>query len=183
MAKKKNIALIGPRGCGKTYVSLLLSQSLKQAALSLDTLISYEANGKSIPDILAEHNGNWNYFREMEYKVLAKATSLEQVIIDCGGGIVIDLDPCGEEIFSQRKAILLQKHAKVFFLRAPTQQSIEKMSGNEHRPALSRDYSAEEIYRKRLPMYERIADYEIRSGRGMYKAAAKKIIDTLRSME
>jgi len=171
-----NIALVGPRGSGKTRISSHLGLLLKRPILSLDAMISYE-EGKTISDLIAERDGDWRYFRDIEYRVLAKAAAMEDVIIDCGGGIVVDLDEQGEEVFSDRKAVVLRERALVFFLNPPFKSVESLITGTGNRPSLSSKMSAEEIYERRLPMYRQIANHEINVTKGRRKKAAKEICE------
>lgn len=170
-----NIALIGPRGAGKTKISIALSRRLKLPVLCLDALISYEEQGKSISAIIEEHQGNWSYFRDLEFQVLSKAALVANVILDCGGGIVVDVDQKGEEIFSKRKVELLKKSAMVFFLHPPLETVVQKIAGDKDRPALSTKKSAENIFQDRLPYYRKACHFEIKVQKGERKEAAMEI--------
>lgn len=174
-----NIALIGPRGSGKSRVSQHLTRLLTWPVFSLDSLISYEEGGMSIPDLVEHHGGDWRYFRDLEYRVLAKTAAMTNVIIDCGGGIVVDLDEDGEEIYSERKAAILRERAVVFFLDAPKKTVLPRIAGDGSRPSLSAIHGAEEIYKRRLPMYRRVAHHEIPTLRGERKTSAHAVLDIL----
>jgi len=108
-----NIVLIGMRGAGKSNISRRLSMLTKRPVLSTDLLIEYENGGKSIPDIIAETNGNWQLFRQMEFEVVQKLSSMDNAIIDCGGGIIVDVADDGTEIYSKRKVDLLKDNGQV----------------------------------------------------------------------
>ena len=178
-----NIALVGPRGSGKTRISLHLGLLLKRPILSLDTMISYEEGGKSIPDLIAEHDGDWRHFRDVEYRVLAKAAAAENVIIDCGGGIVVDLDERRKEVFSERKAAVLRERALVFFLNVPLDLVSTEIAGAGDRPSLGSESSPEEIFHHRLPMYRQVANHEISVAKGKRKSAAKEICKIVAASE
>lgn len=174
-----NIALIGPRGAGKTKVSMQISRRLKWPVLSLDALISYEENGKSIPSIIEENNGDWHHFRDVEYNVLEKAAKMDDVILDCGGGIIVDVDEAGNEIFSHRKVDILKERSVVFFLHPPLESVIRKITGDAKRPSLSAQKSAEKIFNDRLPYYRKAAHHEIYVIKSERKKAARKILKIL----
>jgi putative nucleotidyltransferase with HDIG domain len=63
-----NIALIGPRGVGKSKVSRKLSKLLSMPVLSTDMIAVYELGGISIPDQIKKDNGKWNNFRKLKCK-------------------------------------------------------------------------------------------------------------------
>jgi len=153
-----NIILIGMRGAGKSKVSRRLSLLSKRDVLSTDLLIQYDHHGASIPELIAQHNGDWRAFRDAEYKIVQKVAQLDGMIIDCGGGIVVDLDDAGQEIYSERKMSLLRKTGTVVWLKGDIAGLAAKIKGDENRPSLSQIHSVEEMMTRRLPFYEKAAD-------------------------
>lgn len=153
-----NIVLIGMRGAGKSKISRRLSVRTKRDVLSSDLLIQYDNNGKSIPEIISDHNGDWRAFRDMEYAIVQKICALDDNIIDCGGGIIVDLDEDGNETYSKRKVDLLRTNGRIVWLKGDIPRLAAKVKGDAKRPSLSETKSAEEIMYRRLPFYEKAAD-------------------------
>jgi len=151
-----NIVLIGMRGAGKSSISRRLALLTKRPVLSTDHLITYENGGRPIPEIVAEEG--WRAFREMEYEVIEKVARLDNCIVDCGGGVIVDLDEDGNEIFSERKTRLLRDSGKVVWLKGNIARLAAKVQGDPSRPALDAVRSAEEMMNRRLPFYELAAD-------------------------
>ncbi|WP_135079988.1 shikimate kinase [Terasakiella sp. SH-1] len=156
-----NIILIGMRGAGKSKISRRLSVLTKRDVLSSDLLIQYDHGGKSIPEILSDHNGDWAAFRDMEYATLQKICALDGNIIDCGGGIIVDVDKDGNEIYSERKINLLRENGKIVWLKGDIARLAAKVKGDARRPSLSETKSAEDVMHRRLPFYEQAADIVI----------------------
>jgi shikimate kinase len=158
---KRNLVLIGGRGCGKSSVSKRLARLNRNFMLfSLDDLIRYEAGGRSIPEIVDAEG--WVGFRKREHATLRKSTAFEAgALIDCGGGIVVDLDDSGEEVYSERKVDLLRENGLVVYLRRTTNYLFERISGDPNRPALSEKSSFREIMTLRHPWYREAADFEV----------------------
>lgn len=156
-----NFILIGMRGAGKSNVSRRLAVLTKFPPLSTDMLIEYENGGKSIPEIIAEHNGDWHAFRDMEFEAIKKVTKLDGIIIDCGGGAIVDLDEDGNEIFSKRKVKCLKKNGTIIWLKGDIKRLANKTKGSKTRPTLDESKSAEEIMARRLPFYKKAADIVI----------------------
>ena len=156
-----NIVLIGMRGAGKSKVSRRLSVLTKRDVLSSDLLIQYDNAGKSIPEIIEDHNGDWRAFRDMEYATLQKITALDGNIIDCGGGIIVDVDENGEEIYSERKVELLRQSGRIVWLKGDIKRLAAKVKGDASRPTLSQTQTAEAVMQHRLPFYEKAADIVI----------------------
>ena len=97
---KTNIALIGFMGVGKTVVGQLLAKKLARKFLELDLLIEQKA-GKPIPEIFRQ-DGEIT-FRELEIAAAKEVASEKDVVIACGGGIVlnkINIDRLREFIFN-----------------------------------------------------------------------------------
>lgn len=168
-----NIVLIGMRGAGKSNISRRLAFLTKRPVLSTDLLIEYENDGHTIPQIVAEKG--WHAFREMEYEVIEKVSRLDNVIIDCGGGVIVDLDDNDNEIFSQRKVSLLRSCGKVVWLKGDIPRLAAKVQGDPSRPALDAVRSAEEMMNRRLPFYEMAADMVVDIEEQKRKKLAKQI--------
>ncbi|PLY11978.1 MAG: shikimate kinase [Sedimenticola sp.] len=153
-----NIVLIGMRGAGKSNISRRLSVMTKWPVLSTDLLIQYENQGKTIAQIIAETQGDWRAFRDMEFVVVRKVACLDNVIIDCGGGVVVDLDDQGNEIFSSRKIDLLKQNGKIIWLKGDIHRLAAKVKDDQQRPSLDQMKSTEELMQRRMPFYKKAAD-------------------------
>ncbi len=146
------------RGVGKSNISRRLSLLSKWPVLSTDLLIEYENGGKSIPEFIAESNGDWQLFREMEFKLVQKISCLDNIIVDCGGGIVVDVTDDGTEVYSERKVNLLKANGQVIWLKADIERLAAKVQGDQSRPTLDESRSAQEVMCRRLPFYTQAAD-------------------------
>jgi len=153
-----NIVLIGMRGVGKTNIARRVCFLTKRPVMSTDVLVEYEV-GLPIPQFV-EQKG-WAAFREAEYQVLRKLCAMDSLIIDAGGGIVVDLDAAGHEVFSDRKVDLLKAGGKIVFLSGDMERLATKVAGDPRRPTLDSRTSAIDLMRARLPFYERAADWTI----------------------
>ncbi|EMO52258.1 shikimate kinase [Leptospira noguchii] len=156
---KKNFALIGPRGVGKSKISRKLSKITGIPVVSTDMIAVYEIGGISIPDFIQKNEGDWRPFRDLEFEILTKLKTSQGIILDCGGGILFDLDTKGKEILSDRKTTLLKSIAVVFGLSRPTEILVEKIQSDPTRPPLSAIQSYRTILESRLPHYQSISDY------------------------
>jgi len=153
-----NIVLIGMRRAGKSNVSRRLAFKTKRSVLSTDVLIEYDS-GRTIAQIVAESSGDWHTFRDMEFEIVKKVAKMDGVVVDCGGGVVVDLDEQGNEVFSQRKVDLLRSGGPIVWLKGDIARLAAKTKPGDARPTLNATRSAEQIMRHRLPFYERAADY------------------------
>jgi shikimate kinase len=160
----RNLALIGGRGCGKSSIAKRLARTNRNFMLfSLDALIRYEAGGASIPEIVERED--WPGFREREHAAVQKVAAFESgALIDCGGGVVVDLDDAGEEVFSRRKVDALRRRSLVVYLRRETGYLIDRISSDTNRPSLSETSSFREIMERRDPWYQEAADWVLECG-------------------
>ena len=121
----KNIVLIGFMGVGKSLVSNELAIKLKRKVVSTDVLVEQKA-GKSIGDIFRD--AGEEAFRRLERSVVGDLEKEKNLIIDCGGGIVLNQDNID----------LLKKNSIMFYLSASPeviQKRVEKQPRN--RPLLN----------------------------------------------
>lgn len=153
-----NIVLIGMRGVGKTNVGRRLSFLTKRPVMSTDSLVYYET-GTPIPQFVDQHG--WAAFRDVEFEVVGKLAAMDGLIIDAGGGIVVDLDDRGTEVYSTGKVDLLKANGAVVFLRGDIARLARKVAGDPTRPTLDAHRSAAGLMHARLPFYEAAADWVI----------------------
>ncbi len=156
-----NIVLIGPRGVGKSTLASMLSALTKRPVVATDQLIVLANHGLSIPEILQQHHGDWRLFRDMEHAVVQQVAQQDGVIIDTGGGVVVDLDEAGNEYFSQRKMTALKRNGFVVWLTGDLGRLARNVATDANRPRLSTEYSEEEIMRRREPFYRQVADLTV----------------------
>lgn len=174
-----NIVLIGPRASGKSNIARRLSRWCKRPVLSTDLLISYDNGARSIAEIVASHHGDWRLFRDMEYAVVCKVAALEGVIIDAGGGVIVDWDAEGREVFSARKVSALKRRGFVVWLQGDVERLAHKARGDAARPALSDRLAEEEIMRHRIPFYQQAADLKVNIEGITRKQLAREIFGRL----
>ncbi|MCW8915812.1 MAG: shikimate kinase [Magnetovibrio sp.] len=156
-----NIVIIGMRGAGKSNVSRRLAVLTKRPVFSTDDMIVYENKGKSIDDIIADNKGDWHAFRNMEHDTVKKIANMDGVIVDCGGGVIVDLDGQGKEFYSKRKVNALKKNGTVVWLKGDIKRLVDKVEKKADRPTLDSRTSTEELMNRRLPFYEKAADVVI----------------------
>ncbi len=177
-----NIVLIGLRACGKSSVSRHLSRLSKRPVLSTDLLISYEEGGRSIADLVADCQGDWRPFRDREYAVACKVAALDGLIIDTGGGMVVDWDDQGEEIFSERKVSVLKRNGFVVWLQGDLHRLAQRVRGDVTRPALSDRLTIEAVMERRLPFYRQAADWVVDVENKSRKQVAREIMQQVEAL-
>jgi shikimate kinase len=173
---KKNLVLVGGRGSGKSSLAKRLARTNRNFMLfSLDALIRYEAEGASIPEIVAREG--WTGFRARELAVVEKVAVIEGgALVDCGGGVVVDLDRDGRERYSARKVDALKRHGRVVYLHRSLDY-LERRADDEGRPALSGAETFRQIMKRREPWYRRAADHVIDCDERAKDSIAGEILD------
>lgn len=153
-----NIAFIGGRGAGKSKISRKFGKQSGRPVFSIDTIIAYEAGGITIENLVDQHG--WQAFRDWEFRILQKLCAMKDIVIDCGGGILVEapgFDPQKKtEVYSERKAGLLRECSTVIYVERGMDWLLNKVTLDSERPDLEGEYT--EVLRRRLPWYERVAD-------------------------
>ena len=122
---KTSIALIGFMATGKTAVGKLLAAKLGRKFIETDSLIEQKA-GKSIPGIFQQDDEVG--FRELEIEVTKEVADKKDVVIACGGGLVLN------KINVDR----LRKECVVIYLTASPGVILKRTSGDtDERPLLA----------------------------------------------
>lgn len=171
----KNLVLVGGRGSGKSSLAKRLSRANRHFMLfSLDALIRYEANGARIPEIVAREG--WSGFRARELAVVEKVAVIEGgALIDCGGGVVVELDRDGRERYGEHKVDALKRHGRIVYLHREIDY-LEESADDDDRPSLG-DEAFRQIMKRRDPWYRRAADYVVECGERSKSSIAREILD------
>jgi shikimate kinase len=162
-----NIVLIGYRGTGKSEVSSILSKELDMPCVGMDAEIVRRADCP-IPEIV-EKKG-WPAFRGKESDLARDLASQDNIIIDCGGGII----ERPENIEALKKSGIL------FWLKASVDTIVKRIEGDSQRPALTEGKSfteeVAEVLEVRTPKYKNAAHFEIDTDSMTPEEVAEKII-------
>ncbi|MDD5504245.1 MAG: shikimate kinase [Candidatus Omnitrophica bacterium] len=146
----KNIVLVGFMGTGKTLTGKLLAGRLNRKRISLDEMIEKKA-GQAISDIFSRHGEE--YFRRLEKDIVNSLPVNKSMIIDAGGGVVIDEDNVKR----------LKQGGVIICLKARPEVIYERTKSGNSRPLLNTPdpvKSIKELLAARASFYDR-ADYSI----------------------
>lgn len=160
-----NIILIGYRGTGKSAVGKYISEKYNKPLISTDELIVEEVG--PIDEYVKANN--WTEFRKLEHKIIDNIDQ-ENGIIDCGGGV----------IETPENYDSLKKLGSIFWLTATVETINKRIKSSTDRPALSGDdFLSEipEVLKRRIPLYRKFSDYEIKTDDRKISHIAAEIID------
>lgn len=148
MAADKNLILIGMPGAGKSTVGVLLAKALKMPFTDTDILIQRQEN--SYLQELIEKHGTEGFIEIEENTV--RSLDLRNYVIATGGSVV----------YSEAAMSHLKSHGVVFFLNARLYQLERRLKNSATRGiAMLPGQTLGSLYRERLPLYRKYADFEI----------------------
>jgi len=153
----RRLALVGGRGSGKSSAAQQIAHRHPGLHLfDLDALTVEEGGGLPVAQVVEA--GGWRAWREAEYRVLARIPGETGAgVLDCGGGIVVDLDDEDQEILSERKVEILRGACHVVYLRCASELLWQRIADDPNRPPLSADESFHALMERRDPWYRRAA--------------------------
>ncbi|OLY81682.1 Pentafunctional AROM polypeptide [Smittium mucronatum] len=152
---RPSVLLIGMRGVGKSTLGFEVSKKMGFKFVDMDIYLENQLS-KTIPEII-ELEG-WKAFREYESQFLSNVLNSEfskNSIIACGGGIV-ESETSVETIsqWSSKGGIVLHLYADIEHVN-------DYLQIDKTRPSYSARESPMEVFHRRLPLYEKLADYTL----------------------
>lgn len=154
-----NIVLVGMPGCGKSHIGRLLAKKLGREFIDSDSEIVKNAK-MSIPEIFAKFGEDT--FREYENKAISDICKLSGKVIATGGGVVT----------KHFNYIPVKQNSKVVFIS----RDIDSLA-LDGRPLSHKD-KLYDMYKVRLPLYEKFADFTVQND-STVENCVDKIIDVL----
>lgn len=166
---KGNIFLIGFMGTGKSTIARELKKMLNMECMEMDEMIMKQ-QGMSISDIFDRYGED--YFRDLESRLLLDLQKKENVIVSCGGGVVVRQENIGH----------MRGSGKIVLLSATPGTVYERVKNSTNRPILNGNMNVEYIaglMEKRREKYEAAADITIVTDEKKIAEICREIIDAL----
>lgn len=146
MKSKTNIVLIGLMGVGKTTIGKRLASILDMSFTDSDENI--ERSFGKISDLFQEGE---QHFRDLESKMIKCLSSLDNIIVSTGGGVV--LRPENMEA--------LRRKGVIFYLKRPVEDIVEAVD-TKNRPLIKDNPEVlYKLFEEREPLYIKYSDYTI----------------------
>ncbi|WP_287586219.1 shikimate kinase [Candidatus Borrarchaeum sp.] len=167
---KNNLVIIGFMATGKTSVAQALASKLGKEYVSTDDLIVKKAN-KYIPKIF-EDDGEIK-FRELEIEIVKTVSEMDDIVVDCGGGVVLNWI----------NVVRLKEKGIIVLLTASVERILERSSSSTERPLLNVQNTREKIVallKFREPFYEKAADVIIDTNNLSIDNIVAQILDFLK---
>lgn len=168
-----NIMLIGFMGAGKSTVSAYLSHLLEMEEVDTDQLI-VEKEGMSIPQIF--ENYGEEYFRNCESNTLIELQKKKQLIVSCGGGIVL----------RDENVQHMKKHGRIVLLTANPETTLERVKDSTERPILNNNMNTKfiaELMEKRRDIYLAAADIIVPTDNKSIAKVCEEVVAKLTILE
>lgn len=173
---KKLIILIGFRAVGKTTIGQKLATVLDYEFIDSDRVVT-ENTGKSVAEIVDE--GGWDRFRSYERETLEKMADLENCVIATGGGAVMH-----NEVWPslKKKSFTVWLYGDVETVRA---RIADDPVSSHQRPSLNGNGVDDlvQVLKERTPIYEKLSDFKVDTGRLEIDEAVSVILDTIQKGE
>lgn len=164
-----NVYLIGFMGSGKSAVSRELAEQFHRKSVEMDEEIQAQ-QGMTIPEIFEKFGED--YFRKIESRLLREVAQEQNLVVSCGGGIVLKPENVEE----------MQKHGKVVLLTAKPETILARVMHDENRPLLKGKKNLEDmkaLMEERRERYEMAADFIISTDERTIRSIAKEIAEKI----
>ena len=163
---QKNIVLVGMPGAGKSTVGVLLAKAMKMPFADTDLLIQ-EKEDQALQDII--DTAGLEQFLKIEERVILELTYKGHVIAT-GGSVV----------YSEAAMRHLKDHGVVVYLELPYLEVEQRINNITTRGiAMGPGESLLDIYKQRVPLYEKHADITVSCTGSNMEEVVEKIIRAL----
>ncbi len=172
MEKAGNIFLIGFMGCGKSTVALKLNQMYGMHVVELDQEISNRLR-MSIPDIFEQYGEG--YFRDLESELLKEIQADLNLVVSCGGGVVL----------REQNVAEMKKKGRIVLLTAKPENVLKRVIEKDDRPILKGRKTVEDIealMEARREKYEGAADIVVATDDKSIAEICDEIIERIKEI-
>lgn len=171
--RKNHIFLIGFMGSGKSTVAKYLSSAYQMKQIEMDEQIEKD-EGRSISSIF-EKEGE-EYFRTLETELLKSLDPRETFVVSCGGGAAVKEENVRE----------MKEKGRIILLSAQPETVYARVKNSHNRPLLEGNMNVsyiKDLMDKRQKLYERAADFQVKTDGRTAEDIGEEIIKQIRKEE
>ena len=163
-----NVVLIGMPACGKSSAGVLLAKTLRKDFVDTDLLIQ-DFEGRSLQEIIDER-GN-AYFRDVEDAVIGNFKG-DNFVIATGGSAVYS-----HEVMQKFR----DAGDTIVYIKVPCDEIVKRLNNIKTRGVtLAPGQSIEDLYKERIPLYEKESDVTVDADGLDLEETVTKIAEALR---
>jgi shikimate kinase len=157
-----NISFIGMAGCGKSTIGEVLSSQLGISFIDTDLLI--EEKFKLSLEQLKKEKG-YEFVRQAE----------EEEILGLDENIKV-ISTGGSAVYSEKSMLHLNSFSKIIYINTPLDEIKQRIGdGQERGLAAPEGLSIDDIYKERVPLYNKWADIKLNGDKSIEDLISKII--------
>lgn len=157
-----NISFIGMAGCGKSTIGGALSSQLDISFVDTDLLI--EEKFKLSLEQLKKKKG-YEFVRQAEEEVILRLDENIKVI-----------STGGSAVYSEKSMLHLSSFSKIMYINTPLDEIKERIGDGQERGLAAPDgLSIDDIYKERVPLYNKWADITLNGNKSIEDLISKII--------
>jgi shikimate kinase len=157
-----NISFIGMAGCGKSTVGGILSSQLDISFVDTDLLI--EEKFKLSLEQLKKKKG-YEFVRQAEEEVILRLDENIKVI-----------STGGSAVYSEKSMLHLSSFSKIMYINTPLDEIKQRIGDGQERGLAAPDgLSIDDIYKERVPLYNKWADITLNGNKSIEDLISKII--------
>ena len=163
-----NVVLIGMPACGKSSAGVLLAKTPRKDFVDTDLLIQ-DFEGRSLQEII-DDRGN-AYFRDVEDAVIGNFKG-DNFVIATGGSAVYS-----HEVMQKFR----DAGDTIVYIKVPCDEIVKRLNNIKTRGVtLAPGQSIEDLYKERIPLYEKESDVTVDADGLDLEETVTKIAEALR---
>jgi shikimate kinase len=157
-----NISFIGMAGCGKSTVGGILSSQLDISFVDTDLLI--EEKFKLSLEQLKKKKG-YEFVRQAEEEVILRLDENIKVI-----------STGGSAVYSEKSMLHLSSFSKIMYINTPLDEIKQRIGDGQERGLAAPDgLSIDDIYKERVPLYNKWAHITLNGNKSIEDLVSKII--------
>ena len=157
-----NISFIGMAGCGKSTIGGILSSQLDISFVDTDFL--FEEKFKLSLEQLKKKKG-YEFVRQAEEEVILRLDENIKVI-----------STGGSAVYSEKSMLHLSSFSKIMYINTPLDEIKQRIGDGQERGLAAPDgLSIDDIYKERVPLYNKWADITLNGNKSIEDLISKII--------